>query len=114
MGNTVNNYIVLLVCREENKNMDKIQIVQREFFQTLKEIQEEVVSTALCNYKGEDDIEDILYDVTYETIYNIMELIDGYTKESLQLDIIERVGKKSLRTGIELHDTCSEYIKYEK
>lgn len=94
--------------------MMNIESVQKKFFQTLKEIQEEVVSTTTYNYKSGDDIEDMLYDITYETIYNIMVLIDGYTKESLQLDLIERKGKGSLRTGIELHDTCAEYIKYEK
>jgi hypothetical protein len=88
--------------------------IQKEFFETLKQIQEEVVNCSLANYKDIDTIENLLYDTTYETIYKLMELIDGYTKESLQLDLIEKESKESLRDGIELHDTCSGYIKYEK
>jgi hypothetical protein len=55
----------------------------------------------------------MLYDVTYDTICNIMELVDGYKKESLQLDLVLIKSKESLRTGIELHDTCVDYLKCE-
>ncbi|OOM11651.1 hypothetical protein [Clostridium saccharobutylicum] len=94
--------------------MSELNKLQKDFFNTLNQIQEEAVSIAFGNYKEGDDIEDLLYDVTYNTIYSIMELIDGYVKDSLELDIIDRKNKESLRTGIELHDTCASFVKYEK
>lgn len=40
-----------------------------------------------------------------------MELIDGYSKDDLQLDIIEKDSKKSLKENIQLHDACVDFIK---
>lgn len=90
--------------------MRKLSSSQELFFNALHEIQEEVVQTALskCSY---ENAERVLYDVTFDTIYSIMELIDGYTKDSLQLDIIEMESKKSLKENIQLHDVCVDFIK---
>lgn len=93
--------------------MKKISPLQEDFFRTLSEIQEEIVQVSLSKHNSKD-VEELLYDVTYETIYQIMEFIDGYTKKDLQLDLIEKNSKVSLRTDIELHDTCASFIKSSK
>ncbi|MBO2946221.1 hypothetical protein JJQ72_19825 [Paenibacillus sp. F411] len=90
--------------------MRKLSPSQELFFNTLQEIQEEVVQTAVSKSSCEN-AERLLYDVTYDTIYSIMELIDGYTKDTLQLDIIEKESKKSLKENIQLHDVCVDFIK---
>lgn len=90
--------------------MRKLSPSQELFFNTLQEVQEEVVQTALSKSSCEN-AERLLYDVTYDIIYRIMELIDGYTKDTLQLDIIEKVSKRSLKENIELDDVCVDYIK---
>ena len=92
--------------------MKKLNPSQEMFFRTLHEIQEEVVQTALNKCKCScENIETLVYDVTYDTIFNIMELFDGYTKDELQLDIIEKDSKKSLKENIQLHDVCVDFIK---
>ncbi|MFE3573090.1 hypothetical protein [Lysinibacillus sp. NPDC059133] len=92
--------------------MRKLNPSQEMFFRALHEIQEDVVQVALCKCKCScENIEKILYDVTYDTIFNIMELFDGYTKDDLQLDIIEKDSKKSLKENIQLHDVCVDFIK---
>ena len=91
--------------------MRQLSSSQELFFKTLHEIQEEVVQTALSKSSYEN-AESLLYDVTYETIYHIMEFIDGYTKGNLQLDIIDKETKQSLRENIQLHDVCADFIKY--
>ena len=92
--------------------MRKLNPSQEMFFRTLHEIQEDVVQVALRKCKCScENIETLLYDVTYETIFNIMELFDGYTKDNLQLDIIEKDSKKSLKENIQLHDICVDFIK---
>ncbi|MFS0592684.1 hypothetical protein AB1L05_13920 [Cytobacillus horneckiae] len=90
--------------------MRKLSSSQELFFTTLQEIQEEVVQIALSKCSCEN-AERLLYDVTYDTIYSIMELIDGYTKDNLQLDIIEKESEKSLKENIQLHDVCVDFIK---
>ena len=90
--------------------MRKLSSTQELFFNILHEIQEEVVQTALSEFSCEN-AEKLLYDVTYDTIYSIMELFDGYTNDNLQLDIIEKNSKKSLKENLQLHDVCIDYIK---
>ena len=92
--------------------MRKLNPNQEMFFRALHDIQEEVIQIALSKRKCScENIEALLYDVTYDTIFNIMELIDGYTKDNLQLDIIDQDSKKSLKENIQLHDVCVDFIK---
>jgi len=86
---------------------------QTQFFEALRDIQERIVAITMCNHPSCNDIEEILYDATFEMTVAIMELIDGYGSMGLTLDIVDRVTKKSLRDGIELHDKCVDYLKYE-
>lgn len=93
--------------------MDNIKDIQSEFFETLSSIQETAVNVALGEYHQKDSLEDLLYNATYETITQICELLDGYKSDTLQLDLIDRNSKISLRTNIELHDACADYLKWE-
>lgn len=90
--------------------MRKLSSSQKLFFQTLHEIQDEAVQGALSKYNCVN-AEKLLYEVTYDTIYGILELIDGYTQENLQLDLIEKESNNSLKQNIQLHDVCVDFIK---
>lgn len=96
------------------KEITYMNDIQKDFFNSLQEIQQLVVNLTICNYKKGDNIEELLEDITYDTIYMIMELIDGYSNHNLQLDIIDRYTRESIRTGIELHDICADYLKCKK
>ena len=93
--------------------MDNIKDIQKEFFETLSSIQETAVNVALGEYCQKDSLEDLLYNATYETIAQICELLDGYRSDVLQLDLIDQNSNISLRTNIELHDVCADYLKWE-
>lgn len=82
---------------------------QIKFFEELQKIQERVVvSTEFLESKNN---EKIAYEITYETIYRILELVDGYTTDEISLDIIDNKTKKSLKDNIQLHDVCSNYLE---
>lgn len=88
---------------------------QKEFFEILASIQDNAVQIAHSNYKKGDDVENLLYDTSFNVIVDIMVLIDGYySHSSLKMDLIDKETGMSMRTGTELHDDCVEYIKYEK
>ncbi|MBQ8166599.1 MAG: hypothetical protein IJZ96_06155 [Lachnospiraceae bacterium] len=58
----------------------------------------------------------MLYDVTYEVVTEIMELIDGYSGYSdNKHDIINTVTGKRLKENpaIELHDWTEGFLRYE-
>ncbi len=92
--------------------MKELSIKQKQFFTALKDIQEAAVNISLCQDISTVKIEDVLYNVTYETIYSIMELFDGYVDENITLDIIDSNSRESLKRGIQLHDVCTHFIKF--
>ena len=93
--------------------MGKLTPLQQEFFEKLQYIQKKSVATAMTNYKRGMVIEELLYDVTYDVMCDIMVFIDGYMGE-LKLDVVERESRESVRMGIELHDLCEDFLIYAK
>ena len=94
--------------------MNELEGKQEMFFQHLKHIQELVVTNAMSEHKANDNLEEILFDASYESIYRVLELIDGYTSDSLKLDLVDRETGQSLRKNIELHDKCADYLRHTK
>lgn len=89
---------------------------QKQFLQSIADIQEEKTQIALSKYKEGDDIENVLFDVTFEVIAGVMTMMDGYYKGNNKMDIINIETSDNLKENpfIELHDSICDYIKYEK
>ncbi|MDT2745865.1 hypothetical protein [Vagococcus fluvialis] len=85
--------------------MKKEQLV---FFSQLQEIQEQIIASK-DNFQ-EDEIENA-YNLTYETIYKVLELIDGYTTDEIKLDLIDKLSGNSIKSNIQLHDQCALFLK---
>lgn len=82
------------------------------FFNELKGIQDLAINMVLSNIDQYSSNEDALKDATYETIYRIMELIDGYGNEDIKYDICNSISGKSVNKNDELHDLCEQYLQY--
>lgn len=50
-----------------------------------------------------------LYNVTYDCIYMILELIDGY--RGMQIELIDTLTQLSISEGIELYVKSPDYLK---
>lgn len=90
---------------------------QKEFFAHLSAIQESVVQIALSKHKPNDDIEDLLYEVTYDVLAELFTCIDGYGSFSTdKMDIVNMRTGKGLKQDpfLELHDAIAAYLKWEK
>ena len=88
----------------------------KNFFENIANIQYTEVCVAMLNFKN-NDIENLLYDTTFEVIVEIMTLIDGYGSfNNEKMDIINCSTGIGLKQNpfIELHDCVCDYIKYEK
>lgn len=84
---------------------------QVKFFEELAYIQEYCVNIRLGKEGDFCNIEELLKDVTYEVIYRIMELLDGYGGELQRCNIVNSVTCEVINEGIELHDKCVEFIE---
>lgn len=85
---------------------------QIKFFEELAYIQEYSINVNLGKEKEFCNTEELLKNVTYEVIYRIMELLDGYGGELQKCDIVNTVTSEVINDGIELHDKCVEFLEY--
>lgn len=80
------------------------------FFKELAYIQEYCINVRLGREKNFSNIEELLKDVTFEVIYRIMELLDGYGGELPRCNIVNSATCEIINQGIELHDKCVEFL----
>lgn len=83
---------------------------QELFWEEVQRIQDCVVNVSLSKKSKYDNIEKLLNDVTYETIYSMMELMDGHKNSNLRYEIINRFTGSSINSNIELHNYCEDYL----
>lgn len=81
------------------------------FWKEIQKIQDFVVNVSLSKISKYDDMEKLLNDVTYETIYGIMELLDGHKNNDLRGEIINKLTGSIINSNIEFHNYCEEYLK---
>ncbi len=84
---------------------------QELFWREVQKIQDHVVNVFLLKVSKYDDMEKLLNDVTYETIYGIMELLDGHKSNDLRGEIINKLTGVCINSDTELHNYCEEYLK---
>ena len=83
---------------------------QKIFWKEVQKIQDYVVNVSLLKIAKYDDMEKFLNDVTYETIYEIMELLDGHKSDNLRGEILDRHTGSCINLNTQLHDYCEEYL----
>lgn len=89
--------------------------LQKRFFIHLADVQKECVETCMAEYGITDEnIKNMLYDVTYENTSKILEILDGYSSfSSDRHDIVNTVTHEKINDDpcIELHDYAETYLK---
>lgn len=94
---------------------------QNSFLQYIADMQDTRVEITLGQHKLYDHedcekIRKLLLDATHGMIYDIMEMLDGYSSfSSDKMDIVNTKTGIGLKTDpfIELHDAVCDFIKYE-
>lgn len=89
--------------------------LQKKFVEYLSWFQESSVECCVAEHRSNDeDIRQMLYEVTYDMAVSIMELIDGYSNYSSDKhDIVNMVTGERLKENpfIELHDILDGILK---
>ena len=80
---------------------------QAIFFQELKIIQEQAVNMNI--HQSDLTKEELLFNVSYDTLVLTMELLDGYRNMSLELS--DKESKEVLNKNIQLHDGVTDFLK---
>lgn len=53
----------------------------------------------------------MLEDITYDVIYMICEMIDGYRNNLIKYNVVNVNNNNVVNDRIELHDWCEEYLR---
>ena len=80
---------------------------QALFFQELKMIQEQVVNMNI--HQSDLTKEELLFNVSYDTLVLMMELLDGY--RNMNLELSDKESKEVLNENIQLHDGVVDFLK---
>ena len=80
---------------------------QALFFQELKMIQEQVVNMNI--HQSNLTKEELLFNVSYDTLVLMMELLDGY--RNMNLELSDKESKEVLNKNIQLHDWVTDFLK---
>ncbi len=84
---------------------------QITFFKELSDIQKCCTNVALSKENKYRSTEELLKDVTYDVIYKIMELLDGYGGNLPKCNIINSETEEIINSDIQLHDKCVDFLE---
>lgn len=85
---------------------------QINFYGELRKIQDFAIGSCLCRKDKYKRTEDMLEDITYDVIYMICEMIDGYRNNSIKYNVTNEKSGNVINDKIALHDWCEEYLRY--
>ena len=85
---------------------------QELFFEELRRLQDFVIGVGLCKQDKYKSTEEMLEDVTYETICRMCTMIDGYGNNSTKYKLVNAQNGNILNENLELHDQCVDYLRY--
>ena len=80
---------------------------QIKFFKELEIIQEQAVNMNISQTNITK--EELLYNVSYDTLVLMMELLDGY--RNMVLELSDKDSKEILNKNIQLHDGVVDFLK---
>lgn len=92
--------------RDEIMDNEKIM-----FYSELRRIQDLAIGTSLSKQSDYKKIEDVLEDVTYDIIYMMCEMIDGYRNNSIKYRLVNEKSDSIVNDGFTLHDWCEAYLR---
>ena len=80
---------------------------QALFLQELKIIQEQAVNMNI--HQSDLTKEELLFNVSHDTLVLVMELLDGY--RNMNLELSDKESKEVLNGNIQLHDGVVDFLK---
>ena len=84
---------------------------QRTFYNELRKIQDFAIGNTLSKQSKYRKTEEMLEDATYDVIYMICEMIDGYRNDFVKYNIINVKNDNVVNDKIALHDWCEGYLR---
>lgn len=84
---------------------------QKLFYMELRKIQDFAIGKSLCKQIQYSETEDMLEDITYDVLYMVCEMIDGYRNNLIKYNIINLKSNSNINENISLHDWCEEFLR---
>lgn len=84
---------------------------KKKFYNELRKIQDYAIGVSLSKRNEYEHIDDMLEDITYDVIYRICEMIDGYRNDLIEYSLVNKRNGKVVNDGFSLHDWCEAYLR---
>lgn len=84
---------------------------QIAFYKELRKIQDFAIGTALSKQSKYKKTEDMLEDITYDVMYMICEMVDGYRNDLIKYNLVNIKNENVLNEEFSLHDWCEKYLR---
>ena len=88
-----------------------MNVEQTLFYSEMRKIQDFAIGKTLCKKDKYEDMEEMLEDITYDVIYMMCEMIDGYRNNLIKYSMINIKNGNVVNDEIALHDWCEGYLR---
>ena len=83
---------------------------EERFWKQLISIQSFTIGDMLCQTEKYTNLEELLIDTSYNLIYRILELVDGYMDPETKYKLIDTLSGTVINSNGDLHNGCEERL----
>ena len=87
-------------------------MANEKFLKELFEIQDFIINTMIAQRNKYNSFEEVIKDTSYETIYRVLELLDGYGINNTQYEIKDLNTGELVNKEKSLHDRCEDILMH--
>ena len=87
-------------------------MIHDEFFKELYILQDGIINLMLSKENQYENIEDLLKDTPYESIYRMLELLDGFGINNTKYEVKDVSKGMILNDNCNMHDKCEDYLMH--
>ena len=89
-----------------------MQHIEESFWRQLQILQDEIVCSYVSRLEKEKSVD--YYEITFDTIYFMLEMIDGYRGSNLGICLVDKESGQIINQDRFLHDRCEKYLRCKK
>ncbi len=82
------------------------------FFEEVRVAQDRLINILRCNKDKYNNVDDLVIDSTYEAIYSVLEIIDGFNTTGKKYYLTDCTSEEVLNSNSCLHNECENRLMH--
>ncbi len=88
--------------------------MDNKFFKSIQSIQKDIINVMLIKSDKYNNVQEMLEDTTYETIYALLAMLDGFGPDKIKYEIKNTQNNTIENESTTLHDKCEEFLLFSE